>query len=68
MWLKKHKWKILIPALVLAVLAAAFFLGDSDTRELSLSARGSAPGVRFGVPGDGPARGGDAGRGACSYA
>lgn len=33
-WLKKNKWKILIPLLALAVLAAAFWYG------------GNVPGVR----------------------
>jgi hypothetical protein len=34
MWWKQNKWKVLVPALILAVLAAAFYFG------------GSAPGLR----------------------
>ena len=34
MWLKKHKWKIIIPLLLVAVLAGAFYFG------------GNAPGSR----------------------
>lgn len=34
MWLKKHKWKIVIPVLVVAVLAGVFYYG------------GNAPGAR----------------------
>lgn len=38
MWWKKHKWKILIPALVLALLAGAYCLGGSAPEQPAAAA------------------------------
>jgi len=33
MWFKKNKWKIVIPVLILAALATAFFIGGGETED-----------------------------------
>jgi len=49
MWLKKNKWKVIIPLLIAAVLAAAFFFGGK-TPETAAQTELSAPAAQTAAP------------------
>ena len=40
MWWKKNKWKVIVPVLVIAVLAAAFWIGGGSPADKGLNAGG----------------------------
>ena len=43
MWWKANKWKVIAPVLILAVLAAAFFMGGRTPKHAETAADASAP-------------------------